>query len=122
MKVIVAMWFVWTTVQFTFSNVFRLTQTANDLFIPILQLNTCKISISNFQSLGSGRVYVNGPYDRWDGRSMESGAPVPDGVYYFICTVNTIRLSGTNPLSLLEFFIFSTTREQQAETNMFTES
>ena len=73
----------------------------NDLFIPILPYKYVQdIDIQIFNRWGQVVFTSTDPMIRWDGRSMESGALVPDGVYYFICTVNTIRLSGIEPVEL----------------------
>jgi len=40
------------------------------------------------------------PFFRWDGTNQESNMPVPSGVYYYVCTVNSIRLSGIEPVNL----------------------
>jgi len=73
----------------------------NDLFIPILPYKYVEdIDIQIFNRWGQVVFTSTDPMIRWDGRSMESGALVPDGVYYFICIVNTIRLSGIEPIEL----------------------
>ena len=40
----------------------------------------------------------------WDGKHKDTGTVVPDGVYYYLCTVNTIRLSGIEPIIIKGFF------------------
>lgn len=40
------------------------------------------------------------PSFKWDGTNQESNMAVPSGVYYYICTVNSIRLSGIVPVNL----------------------
>ncbi len=39
------------------------------------------------------------PDFRWDGIHMDSGVMVPDGVYFYVCTINTIQLSGIQPFN-----------------------
>ena len=39
----------------------------------------------------------------WNGKNMENGEVLSEGVYYYTCLVNTIRLIGTDPVELNGF-------------------
>ncbi|MFL5764665.1 MAG: gliding motility-associated C-terminal domain-containing protein, partial [Bacteroidia bacterium] len=34
---------------------------------------------------------------KWDGTNASSGTKCTDGVYFYVCTVNEIRISGIRP-------------------------
>ena len=38
------------------------------------------------------------PFFQWNGNTFDGDQPVPSGVYFYNCTVNTIRLSGIQPV------------------------
>ena len=38
------------------------------------------------------------PFFQWDGTRLDNKESVPEGVYYYTCIINSIRLSGINPL------------------------
>jgi gliding motility-associated-like protein len=78
---------------------------ANDFFIPILPYKYIRdINIQIFNRWGQVVFTTTDPMIRWDGKSMESGADVPEGVYYYVCIVNSIRLSGIEPVELTGVF------------------
>ncbi|MBL4706632.1 MAG: gliding motility-associated C-terminal domain-containing protein, partial [Flavobacteriales bacterium] len=77
----------------------------NDFFTPILPYKYIRdIDIQIFNRWGQVVFTSSDPMIRWDGKSMESGADVPEGVYYFVCIVNSIRLSGIEPIELTGVF------------------
>ena len=67
----------------------------NDNFIPISYDFVDRIEISIFNRWGE-KVYEHngGPDFSWDGTEMKQGNRVSDGVYYYVCEVYEIRLSG----------------------------
>jgi len=76
----------------------------NDLFsalIPYRYVKDIKIDILN--RWGQVVFSTTDPDVNWDGKHQEANTPVPDGVYYYICTVNTIRLTGIEPIILTGF-------------------
>lgn len=77
----------------------------NDYFIPILPYKYIQdIDIQIFNRWGQVVHTATDPMIRWDGRAKDSGADVPEGVYYYVCIVNTIRLSGIEPIELTGVF------------------
>jgi gliding motility-associated-like protein len=45
------------------------------------------------------------PEIHWDGKDMDSGNPVPDGVYYYTCVVYSNTLKGVSKLTTLKGYI-----------------
>jgi gliding motility-associated-like protein len=39
----------------------------------------------------------------WDGKNMSNKKPCPDGTYFYLCTVNEIRVDGIIPHTLKGF-------------------
>lgn len=73
----------------------------NDLFIPLLPYKYIQdIDLVIYNRWGQEMFRTTDPMIRWDGINTATGAPVKDGVYYYICVVNTIRLSGIEPIEL----------------------
>lgn len=72
----------------------------NDLFIPFPYRFVDRIELVIYNRWGQPVFETEDPDIRWDGIHMESGVRVPDGVYYYIATVHTIRLSGIVPIKL----------------------
>jgi gliding motility-associated-like protein len=76
----------------------------NDLFHAILPYKYVEsIEIEIYNRWGQVVYTTTNPDVNWDGKHKDSSTPVPDGVYYYLCTVNTIRLSGIEPLILTGF-------------------
>ncbi|MCB9189571.1 MAG: gliding motility-associated C-terminal domain-containing protein [Flavobacteriales bacterium] len=76
----------------------------NDFFhalIPYKYVESIEIEIYN--RWGQVIFRTTDPDIDWDGKHQESGEPVSDGVYYYLCTVNTIRLTGIEPIVLTGF-------------------
>ncbi|MBT6028990.1 MAG: T9SS type B sorting domain-containing protein [Crocinitomicaceae bacterium] len=77
----------------------------NDFFIPILPYKYIQdIDIQIFNRWGQVVYATTDPMIRWDGTVQESGGPAPDGVYYYVCIVNSIRLAGIVPIELSGVF------------------
>jgi gliding motility-associated-like protein len=76
----------------------------NDVFRPVMPYAYIKnIEFEIYNRWGQVVYTTTDPDIGWNGIHMESGVPVPDGVYYYICTVNTIRLTGIEPVFLKGF-------------------
>ena len=49
-------------------------------------------------------VYASkNPFFQWNGERIDNNEPVPSGVYYYSCIINSIRLSGIEPLQVQGF-------------------
>ena len=66
----------------------------NDLFEPFPYKYVESIDMVIFNRWGREVFKTTDLEVDWDGTSMDSGEPVPDGTYYYLCTVNEIRLEG----------------------------
>jgi gliding motility-associated-like protein len=76
----------------------------NDLYHAILPYRYVEsIDIEIYNRWGQVVFATNDPDVNWDGKHKDSGVPVSDGVYYYLCTVNTIRLTGIEPIILKGF-------------------
>jgi gliding motility-associated-like protein len=77
----------------------------NDLFSALVPYNYVEsVNIQIYNRWGQLIFETVNPDVNWDGIHMKSGKIVPDGVYYYLCTVNTIRLTGIEPIFLKGFF------------------
>lgn len=72
----------------------------NDLFEPFPYKYVESIDMVIFNRWGREVFKTTDPEVDWDGTSMDSGEPVPDGTYYYLCTVNEIRLEGIVTIEL----------------------
>lgn len=83
----------------------------NDTFHPIIPYKYVEsIELDIYNRWGQVIFSTTDPDIGWDGKHQESGEPVSDGVYYYLCTVNTIRLTGIEPVVLTGFIhIFDNT-------------
>jgi gliding motility-associated-like protein len=75
----------------------------NDLFKPFPYRFVESISLQIFNRWGNLVFESNDPEILWDGTNRDSGKQCTDGVYYYVCTVNEIRLEGTVPRKLTGF-------------------
>jgi len=66
----------------------------NDLFEPFPYKFVESVDIQIFNRWGVLMYETNNPDVLWDGTDMRSGKPVPEGVYFYVCQVNEIRLTG----------------------------
>ena len=69
----------------------------NDFLVPFPYKFVEDIDIKIFNRWGTLVFETNNPNIGWDGKDMRSGIAVPSGVYFYVCTVNEIRLSGIEP-------------------------
>jgi gliding motility-associated-like protein len=85
----------------------------NDLFSALIPYRYVKdIQIEIYNRWGQVVYSSTDPDVDWNGLHKETGTPVPDGVYYYLCTVNTIRLTGIEPVILTGFLhVFGNTGE-----------
>ncbi|HTA83849.1 MAG TPA: gliding motility-associated C-terminal domain-containing protein [Bacteroidia bacterium] len=76
----------------------------NDLFTPILPFKFIKsIDINIYNRWGQLMFHTIDPMINWDGKDQTTHGECPDGVYYYICTVNEIRVTGVKPVTLKGF-------------------
>ncbi len=76
----------------------------NDFFTPILPYRYIKsIDINIYNRWGQIMFHTINPNINWNGNDQNSGKPCPDGVYYYICTVNEIRVTGIQQITLKGF-------------------
>jgi gliding motility-associated-like protein len=76
----------------------------NDNFIPFPYQYIESIDIKIFDRWGVLVFETTDPAINWDGHDKTSGKLCVDGVYYYTCTVNEIRLEGIVPRQLSGFF------------------
>jgi gliding motility-associated-like protein len=72
----------------------------NDYFAPFPYRSVESIQLTIFNRWGSIVFETTDPDILWDGTSSETGELVSDGVYYYTCTVFSIRLTGLVPVNL----------------------
>lgn len=91
--------------QYTLPNVFTPNGDGqNDLFTPILPYRYIhSIDINIFNRWGQVMFHTNDPMINWDGTDQVTHGKCPDGVYYYICVVNEIRVTGIQPVTLKGF-------------------
>lgn len=75
----------------------------NDFFIPFPYRYVKDIEIKIYDRWGVLLFQTTDPNIQWDGRDVTSKKLCTDGVYYYICKVNEIRLSGIVPRELSGF-------------------
>ncbi len=76
----------------------------NDLFHPLIPYKYVEsIELEIYNRWGQVVFSTTDPDINWNGRHQENNEPVSDGVYYYLCTVNTIRLTGIEPVVLSGF-------------------
>lgn len=66
----------------------------NDFFVPFPYRFVESIDLIVYNRWGQPVFESTNPDINWDGRHKDSGEQVSDGVYYYICTYNTIRKTG----------------------------
>lgn len=70
----------------------------NDFFTPLPNYRYVKdIDIHIYNRWGLLMFKTSDPAILWDGKNIDSNMPCSDGTYYFVCTVNEIRLEGIVP-------------------------
>ncbi|TND06956.1 MAG: hypothetical protein FD123_3420 [Bacteroidetes bacterium] len=76
----------------------------NDFFIPFPFRYIESIDLKIFDRWGVLIFETTDPAIKWNGRDMTTNKLCTDGVYYYICTVNEIRLEGIVPRQISGFF------------------
>ncbi len=76
----------------------------NDFFIPFPYQYIESVDIKIFDRWGVLVFETKDPALNWDGHDRNTGALCSDGVYYYTCTVNEIRLQGIVPRKISGFF------------------
>ena len=66
----------------------------NDFFIPYPYKFIESIDLTIFNRWGNIVFETTDPDINWDGKEKRTGRQVPDGAYYYLCTVNEVRLVG----------------------------
>jgi gliding motility-associated-like protein len=75
----------------------------NDFFRPFPYRFIESIDMQIFNRWGNLIFTTSDPEVLWDGRNMTSNQPSSDGVYYYVCKVNEIRLEGIKSRTLQGF-------------------
>jgi gliding motility-associated-like protein len=76
----------------------------NDLFTPLPGYRYVKdIDIHIYDRWGLLMFSTTDKDILWDGKNASTGAKCTDGVYFYVCTVNEIRVSGIRPRVLKGF-------------------
>ncbi len=71
---------------------------SNDFFTPLLPYKYIKdIDIKIYNRWGNEMFRTTDPKIMWDGTSVQTKMLCSDGVYYYVCIVNDIRLKGIVP-------------------------
>jgi gliding motility-associated-like protein len=89
--------------QYQLPNVFTPNGGNNpdDIFTPILPYRYIQgIDIDIFNRWGTLMFHTTDPMINWTGNDQHSGQPCPDGVYYYICKVYEIRVTGIKTVPL----------------------
>lgn len=85
---------------------------ANDLFVPFPYKFVESIDLVIYNRWGQAVFKSNDPNIRWDGKNQYSKQLVPDGVYYYVCEVHEIRLSGIETRELKGFVHVFTSQQK----------
>lgn len=84
--------------EYTLPNVFTPNNDrVNDRFIPFPYRGVKEIDLQVFNRWGQTVFTTTDPAIGWNGTLNNGGEPVPDGVYYYVCTVIFKRLQGDTP-------------------------
>ena len=75
----------------------------NDFLVPFPYKFVRDIDLRIYNRWGGLVFSTTDPDINWDGKHMDSGKLLSEGVYYYTCTVNTIRLVGIEPVQLHGF-------------------
>jgi gliding motility-associated-like protein len=83
----------------------------NDLFTPLMPYRFVEsIDMTIYNRWGNKVYETKDPDINWNGIDIETGKPVSDGVYYYVCDVYEWRLSGLEVRNIAGFVrIFSNT-------------
>lgn len=69
----------------------------NDFFTPFPYKFVESINLTIYNRWGTRVFQTIDPDVNWDGTDQRTGKPLPSGVYYYVCIVNEIRLTGIEP-------------------------
>ena len=69
----------------------------NDTFVPLPWKFIESVDFRVYNRWGTEVFVTEDPEINWDGRDKESGEKLVDGVYFYVLTLNTIRLEGIVP-------------------------
>ena len=69
----------------------------NDFFVPFPYRFVESIDLTILNRWGQEVFRTTDPMIRWNGRLNDTEEQLPSGVYYYVCTVNEIRLTGIEP-------------------------
>ncbi len=72
----------------------------NDLMTPVRSRYVEKVEISIRNRWGQTVYETEDPNIEWDGTNRNTGEPASEGVYFYVCKVHTIRLSGIKVVDL----------------------
>ena len=87
--------------QYTLPNVFSPNGDGfNDVFRPFPYAFIESVQFTVFNRWGMQVFETSKPDLLWNGKVNNSGTLVPDGVYFYICNVNELRLTGIVPRTL----------------------
>ncbi|MFH1320868.1 MAG: gliding motility-associated C-terminal domain-containing protein [Bacteroidota bacterium] len=75
----------------------------NDKFIPFPYMYVESIDIKIFNRWGQLMFKTTDPDINWDGKNRRNNEDCTEGVYFYICKVNAIRLEGTQTFVLKGF-------------------
>jgi len=76
----------------------------NDFFMAIKVKYIKDINLKIFNRWGQLVYETNDPYFKWDGSVKQTGQRCSDGVYFYTCIVNEIRLKGIIPKKIKGYF------------------
>jgi len=76
----------------------------NDFFIPLPYKFVESIDLKIFNRWGVLMFETTDPDINWNGHSSPTGDISPDGVYYYTVVVNTIRITGIEPINMSGYF------------------
>jgi len=76
----------------------------NDFFTPLPNWRFVKdVDIKIYDRWGLLMFETNDPYVMWDGTNKDTNGKCSDGTYFYVCTVNEIRIDGIKPRVLKGF-------------------
>lgn len=75
----------------------------NDIFKPFPYYSVEKVDMKIYNRWGNLVFETSDPDINWDGRNQITNKMVSDGVYYYICDVYEMRLTGLEPRNIVGF-------------------
>ncbi len=86
----------------------------NDLYHPLPYKFVDHVDMKIYNRWGNLVFQTDDPDINWDGKDMNTGKQVADGVYYYICDVYEYRLNGIQPRNISGFIhIYSQSDKQK---------